>query len=277
MRLSIETNIDIDIRAISHSKMITNEAESLTEEKNNESAPPEMRLRDAIPQILASCAINLTVIQAGINMAFSSILIPQLSLPESDIQIDLDSSSTVASIVTLSIASGALVCGPLMDKLGRRFVTIIQVQPVSALTQAHTSFRRLSTIICAPFIFGWLLIGLSRNLYMIYVARVLSGFCGGLYFIQCHKVLYAYLFMINGHNHNTFTFQWGALLLSSTVSLSFSRSESSLCACKIESELIEKQSLSSGTSYLARGNCAKLYKVNTPDLISYYIRYIIEL
>jgi hypothetical protein len=127
--------------------MITNEAECLTEETTDKCAtPPELRLRDAIPQILASCAINLTVIQAGINMAFSSILIPQLSLPESDIQIDLDSSSTVASIVTLSIASGALVCGPLMDKLGRRLVNSLSYECTLKHSPQTLSddYRRLS-------------------------------------------------------------------------------------------------------------------------------------
>jgi MFS family permease len=119
---------------------------------------PKMRFRDVLPQIAASCAINLVVIQAGINMAFSSILIPQLSAPESDIRIDLDSSSNLASIVTISIALGALVCGSLMDRFGR---------------------VKLATFICVPFAFAWLLIVLSRNLLMIYAARVLSGFCGG--------------------------------------------------------------------------------------------------
>lgn len=115
-----------DIFRITH-KMIKNELERLSVHDEEESKAadddnfnPKLSFKDSIPQIVASCAINFTVIQAGINMCFSSILIPQLSAPESDIQIDLDSSSTVASIVTLSIALGALFCGPLMDKLGRK-------------------------------------------------------------------------------------------------------------------------------------------------------------
>lgn len=105
--------------------MIKNEIElfSLAEEEkvaDNDNFNPKLSFKDSFPQIVASCAINFVVIQAGINMSFSSILIPQLSGPESDIKIDLDSSSTVASIVTLSIALGALFCGPLMDKLGRK-------------------------------------------------------------------------------------------------------------------------------------------------------------
>lgn len=105
--------------------MNVDENECLSErviEKNKKNAESvtELSYRDSMPQIVASCVINLIVIQAGINMAFSSVLIPQLSSPDSDIKIDLDSSSTVASIVTLSIAFGALVCGPLMDKYGRK-------------------------------------------------------------------------------------------------------------------------------------------------------------
>lgn len=140
--------------------MTNNETKLLAITENRvDSESPKIKLKDAIPQILASCAINFVVIQAGINMAFSSILIPQLSEPSSDIKIDLDSSSNLASIVTISIAFGALVCGSLMDRFGR---------------------VQLSKMICVPFVAAWLLIALSRNLYMIYAARVLSGFCGGL-------------------------------------------------------------------------------------------------
>ncbi|CAO1423911.1 unnamed protein product [Diamesa hyperborea] len=119
----------------------------------------KIKWRDAVPQIVASCSINCLVIQAGINMAFSSILIPQLSLPDSDILVDVNSASTIASIVTISIAIGSFFCGPLMDKLGR---------------------QRLSIYICLPFIIAWLLLTLSQNVWMIYVARLLSGIAGGM-------------------------------------------------------------------------------------------------
>lgn len=121
---------------------------------------PKIRFQDAIPQMLASCAMNLIVIQAGINMAFSAILIPQLSESASDIKIDLDSSSNLASIVTIFIALGALTCGSLMDRFGR---------------------VRLATFICVPVTVAWLLIVLSRNLAMIYLGRILGGFCSGVY------------------------------------------------------------------------------------------------
>lgn len=144
-------------------KLLSNTEAIIENRADRAGDSPRMKFKDAVPQIVASCAINLIVIQAGINMAFSSILIPQLSEPESDIKIDLDSSSNLASIVTISIAIGALACGSLMDRFGR---------------------VRLSIYICVPFAFAWLLIVLSRNLYMIYSARVLSGFCGGVYMLQ---------------------------------------------------------------------------------------------
>jgi len=107
--------------------MTTNEIEQLNVNRESYDLKPKasdgdekLKFKDTIPQIVASCAINLPVIHAGINLSFSSILIPQLTKPESDIQIDLDSSSTVASIVTVSTALGALVCGPLMDRYGRK-------------------------------------------------------------------------------------------------------------------------------------------------------------
>jgi hypothetical protein len=105
--------------------MITNETSKLaaktenTKTTENGTTVTKVKFNDAIPQIVASCGIYLTVLQAGFNLSFSSILLPQLSLPDSGIQIDLNSSSTVASIVTILTAAGALACGPLMDNYGR--------------------------------------------------------------------------------------------------------------------------------------------------------------
>lgn len=119
---------------------------------------PKITLIDALPQIGATCIIDMTVIQAGLTMAFSSILIPQLTATESDIQIDLDSSTNLAAIAIISISLGSLFCGSLMDRFGR---------------------VRLAIYSCVPFTIAWMMIGLSRHLYMIYAARALTGFCSG--------------------------------------------------------------------------------------------------
>jgi MFS family permease len=100
-------------------KMTYNETKLLPISEDRASESSKMKFSDAIPQIVASCAVNLVIVQAGINMAFSSILIPQLSEDKSDIKIDVDSSSNLASIVTISIACGSFMCGSLMDRFGR--------------------------------------------------------------------------------------------------------------------------------------------------------------
>lgn len=104
-------------------KMTDNDTKLLSISENRANESPKIKFSDAIPQTIASCVVNFVVIQSGINMAFSSILIPQLSMDKSEIKIDLDSLSNLASIVTISVACGALVCGLLMDRYGRIYLT----------------------------------------------------------------------------------------------------------------------------------------------------------
>lgn len=52
-----------------------------------------MRFWDALPQVWAALIANLLPMQAGINMAYSAILLPQLSDPLADIPINKDEAS----------------------------------------------------------------------------------------------------------------------------------------------------------------------------------------
>lgn len=65
---------------------------------------------DLIPQLLASCLMYLLVIQAGINMSFSSVLITQLA-DNGEIELDTNSASVIASIWSLALPIGALSSG----------------------------------------------------------------------------------------------------------------------------------------------------------------------
>lgn len=64
-----------------------------------------------------------------------------------------------ASLVTISLPIGSLAIGPLIDRYGR---------------------QRVAVLATVPFILGWLLIAIARNVYTIYAARLLLGVSGGL-------------------------------------------------------------------------------------------------
>lgn len=121
----------------------------------------------ALPQIAASCIMNFLVIQAGINMAYSAILIPQL-LESKEIEIDTNKASWIASIVTISLPIGSLSCGFLIDRFGR---------------------KKLAVLMSLPFTVAWALIVFAQNIYMIYAARVISGIGGGNSYFYINLIL----------------------------------------------------------------------------------------
>lgn len=51
--------------------------------------------RDGIPQIVASCIIYCLVIQAGINMSYSAVLLPQILDADSSIPVSTEQASWI--------------------------------------------------------------------------------------------------------------------------------------------------------------------------------------
>lgn len=124
---------------------MSNATERLTAREND-----EITFRDAWRQIFASCVSFLIVVQVGTSMVYSSVLLPQLELTA-------EQASWVASLVTVTTPIGAVLAGPLMDRYGR---------------------KTLSVVSGIAFVVGWGVIG-TGALYQIYVGRVILGMgCG---------------------------------------------------------------------------------------------------
>uniref|UniRef100_A0A0A9Y8B7 Facilitated trehalose transporter Tret1 n=1 Tax=Lygus hesperus TaxID=30085 RepID=A0A0A9Y8B7_LYGHE len=122
--------------------------------------PQKPSYLDVLPQILASCIALSSVPQAGINLAFSGVLIPQLAKDETIHGFTKESASWVASIVAIAQPIGALFVGPLMDAIGRRKTCIVTNIPI---------------------LIGWIIIYFTKsNLWPIYLARALCGFGSGM-------------------------------------------------------------------------------------------------
>ncbi|XP_045469269.1 facilitated trehalose transporter Tret1-like isoform X1 [Harmonia axyridis] len=92
-------------------------------------------------------------------LGYSSVLIPQMQLRTSRVQIKSQHEiSLVASIAALPLALGTILNGYLMEKYGRKPALIFSQIP-------------------AP---GWLIIALSQNIYMVYTGRFLTGWSAGM-------------------------------------------------------------------------------------------------
>ncbi|KAG5681395.1 hypothetical protein PVAND_010836 [Polypedilum vanderplanki] len=124
----------------------------------NEVPFKRIKLIDLIPQLIASSTLYLLVIQAGVNMSFSSVLISQLG-DSHEIKIDTSTASIIGSIWSISLPFGAITSGLLMDKFGR---------------------KRVGFVICVPFFIAWLFICFATNVHIIYAARIMAGICCGL-------------------------------------------------------------------------------------------------
>ncbi|XP_012263990.2 facilitated trehalose transporter Tret1-like isoform X2 [Athalia rosae] len=115
--------------------------------------------KESYPQITGAFLVHMLCIQAGINMAFSAILVPQLRKENSSIKLETWEEALIASLVTISLPIGSLLCGPLMDRYGR---------------------KNVSLCICIPYLTSWIMIFWAYDVVWLYAARALAGAAGGL-------------------------------------------------------------------------------------------------
>ncbi|XP_014260351.1 facilitated trehalose transporter Tret1-like isoform X2 [Cimex lectularius] len=115
---------------------------------------------DVWPQIVSSIIALSSVIQPGINMAFSGILIPQLEKDSKINNFSKEEASWIASLVAICQPLGALFVGVLMDYIGRKKTSILSNVPIIA---------------------GWVILYFTtESLWPIYIARILTGIGGGM-------------------------------------------------------------------------------------------------
>ncbi|XP_014204709.1 facilitated trehalose transporter Tret1-like, partial [Copidosoma floridanum] len=123
---------------------------------SDESTRCQLTLRNFFPQIFFGCTVHLIVIQAGINMAYGTILHDGL---KKDFFLSVDEISWIASLVTISLPLGSIIAGPLMDMYGRKKICIAS---------------------CIPSLLSWIILIRAPSLDLIYTARIVSGISGGL-------------------------------------------------------------------------------------------------
>uniref|UniRef100_A0A1B6G1J5 Major facilitator superfamily (MFS) profile domain-containing protein n=1 Tax=Cuerna arida TaxID=1464854 RepID=A0A1B6G1J5_9HEMI len=108
-------------------------------------------LRPQITACLSAAAFHLT---AGIILGFSAILIPQLEAADSEIKVNKEEISWIASVIALAVPVGAVFTGFIIDRIGR------------------TNTIRLAAL---PYISGWICIATAQNFTFLIIGRFLTG------------------------------------------------------------------------------------------------------
>uniref|UniRef100_A0A336MJD0 CSON001952 protein n=1 Tax=Culicoides sonorensis TaxID=179676 RepID=A0A336MJD0_CULSO len=119
-------------------------------------------------QLLASCGPVLASIGAGMVFGYSATLLPALKKTDSEISVNGDTGSWIASLCLLPMAIGCLLGGFSVEKFGRKI--------------AHL-------LLCIPLLLGWIFIYFASNLEMLIFGRILGGLSVGLMGPACSVYL----------------------------------------------------------------------------------------
>ncbi|XP_050534162.1 facilitated trehalose transporter Tret1-like isoform X2 [Daktulosphaira vitifoliae] len=118
----------------------------------------------AVNLFIASYAANFGAIAAGCALTWSSPILEKFkngSDSSISLKITQEEATWIGSLVTLGAAVGPILSGFLLDRLGRKNTVL---------------FSMILSIV------SWTMISFIPNLYVLYVARVLSGISVGLIF-----------------------------------------------------------------------------------------------
>ena len=126
---------------------------------------------NVLPQVLSSMAVSFGACNVGAWLSFSSVAIPKMmaesaifnqtdELTEDPIKVDLHVGSWIVSLFFLGTILGCLIGGALNHHFGPRKVFLF-CAPIAALT--------------------WIMIALSHRVWVIYLARIISGILFGTF------------------------------------------------------------------------------------------------
>ncbi|KAM4647401.1 solute carrier family 2, facilitated glucose transporter member 8 isoform 3-T3 [Amazona ochrocephala] len=120
---------------------------------------PGTRVRNKKLYVAAFAAV-LGPLSFGFVLGYSSPVIPELrKIGDPELRLDSDQASWFGSIVTLGAAAGGILGGYLVDKVG----------------------RKLTLMLCSvPYVFGFTVIISARNVWMLYLGRMLTGLASGV-------------------------------------------------------------------------------------------------
>ncbi|XP_068146171.1 facilitated trehalose transporter Tret1-2 homolog [Drosophila tropicalis] len=116
--------------------------------------------RGIMNQILATCAVLLLSAACGMPIGYSAVLLPQLmDTNTTEVPIDVNIGSWIASVHSLATPFGSLMSGPLADYLGRRKTLMVSIIPLC---------------------FGWSIMAMVKSVKVLIFARFLCGFATGI-------------------------------------------------------------------------------------------------
>ncbi|XP_026667469.1 facilitated trehalose transporter Tret1-like [Ceratina calcarata] len=148
-----------DARVFTFSRFRNGEKSTPTELNGTIETFPISKLRQALPQFCAVSAKNLLMITFGSTLGFSTILIPQLQKPSSEISVSMEDLTWISSLNLFLVPIGCFVSGPISQMLGR---------------------KRTMMLTTIPFIAAWIIFHYATSTGMLFIALAMTGLTGGL-------------------------------------------------------------------------------------------------
>ncbi|XP_068082922.1 facilitated trehalose transporter Tret1 [Anabrus simplex] len=125
------------------------------------------RFRTALPQVLASTAKNLILLELGMTIAFPTIVIPALHNVAEQLSLDDDQASWLGSLSFIFQPIGSILSGMVLEPLGR---------------------KRSMIVVNIPQLAGWLLLYWADSVTLLYTAAIIMGM--GVGFMEAPIITY---------------------------------------------------------------------------------------